>query len=234
MLTPARRRGVEILDDPSVDRHVRERAMADVARSNTLFGGTRAVRRALRGVLATVSGRALLVDVGTGTADIAAAIQRDAVAGGVDLLVAGLDLSEEMARAARHRLGTGAIVGSALRIPLADRSVDILVCSQLLHHFADVDARAVIAELHRVSRGWVVISDLRRSWLAAGGFWLASGLLRFHAVTRADGVVSVLRGFTVRELEALVRDSTGVQPRMFTGMFWRLGAVWSTRTGSAA
>jgi hypothetical protein len=35
-----------------------------------------------------------------------------------------------------------------------------------------------------------------------------------------------LRGFTVPELSSLVRDSTGVSPHMFTGMFWRIGAVW--------
>jgi SAM-dependent methyltransferase len=226
LLTPARRRGVEILDDPSVDRRVRAQAMADVARSNALFGGTRVVRHQVRGLLPRIRGRALLLDVGTGSADIAAALQQDATAAGVDVCVMGLDLSEDLARGARQRLGTGAVVASALHIPLADRSVDVIVCSQLLHHFAEQDARALVAELHRVSRGWVLISDLRRSWLAAGGFWVASALLGFHAVTRSDGVVSVLRGFTVPELAALVRDSTGVTPRIFTGLFWRVGALW--------
>ena len=44
----------------------------------------------------------------------------------------------------------------------------------------------------------VIVSDLRRSWLAACGFWLVSWPLGFHPVTRHDGVVSVLRGFTRR------------------------------------
>jgi len=224
-LTPARRRGVEILDDPGVSREIRNRAMADIARANVLFGGTRAALMALREVLPRLPRRATLLDVGTGLADIPLRARRDADRANVALTPIGLDISESLLRSARHRLA-GAVVGDALRIPLADASVDVVTCSQVLHHFAEDDARRVIAELHRVSRGWVVISDLRRSWLAAGGFWLASGALRFHAATRADGVTSVLRGFTADELSNLVRDSTGVIPQLRHGVFWRLSAVW--------
>jgi hypothetical protein len=72
----------------------------------------------------------------------------------------------------------------------------------------------------------VVIADIRRSWLAAGGFWIASTALRFHPVTRHDGVVSVLRGFTTRELATLIQRAVGVDARIEQGLFWRLSAVW--------
>jgi len=39
MLTPTRRRGVEILDLPDVDPEVVTRSLGDVARCNALFGG---------------------------------------------------------------------------------------------------------------------------------------------------------------------------------------------------
>ena len=74
-LTPARRRGVELLDDPATADEVRERAMADVARSNALFGGSRAVARALRHAL-RADRPMLLLDLGTGTADIPARITK--------------------------------------------------------------------------------------------------------------------------------------------------------------
>jgi SAM-dependent methyltransferase len=224
-VTPSRRRGVEILDDPATPADVRVRAMADLERANWWFGGTRSVRRALRDVLRRLGRDPLLLDVGTGTGDIPVAAARDAGDAQVALFTIGMDIAEDVARLARRRLSS-AFVGSALGIPLADASVDVVTCSQVLHHFPDDDARRLVAQLHRVSRGWVVISDLRRSWLAAGGFWIASTLLRFHAVTRADGVTSVLRGFTARELAALVQDVTGVTPRIRRGVFWRLSATW--------
>jgi SAM-dependent methyltransferase len=224
-LTPSRRRGVEILDDPATPVDVRARSMADVTRSNRLFGGTTSALEALAEVWPALRSHAVLLDVGTGLADIPERARHEAKRAGVTLTAVGTDISEHVVHSARHRLD-GAAVGDALRLPVADASVDIVTCSQLLHHFVDFDARRVIAELDRVSRGWVVMSDLRRSWVAAAGFWLASIALRFHRATRHDGVTSVLRGFTAHELERLVLDVTGTKPRIRSAAFWRLSATW--------
>jgi SAM-dependent methyltransferase len=227
-LTPMRRRGVEILDDPATPGNVRSLAMADITRANAWFGGTTVVARALAAVFPHLSHDATLLDVGTGMADIPVAAQAQAAQHGVTLTPFGMDISEHVLRSARDRLG-GAVVGDALRLPFATDSIDVVTCSQVLHHFVDFDVRRVISELHRVSRGWVVVADLQRSRLAAAGFWIASSALRFHPVTRQDGVTSVMRGFTVRELEMLVLDATGVRPAIRRGAFWRLSAVWSKR-----
>jgi SAM-dependent methyltransferase len=224
-LTPARRRGVEVLDDPRTPADVRRRAMDDIVRSNALFGGTRSALRALRAILPMLPRRAALLDVGTGRGDIPAAASRLASSRGITLDLIGMDLAETVARQARP-LFVGAIAGDATRLPFADGSADVVTCSQLLHHFVEADAVVVLRELHRVSRGWVLVSDLRRSWAAAAGFWLASLVLRFHPVTRRDGVTSVLRGFTADELEALVLAATGARPRVRRDAFWRLSATW--------
>ena len=228
--TPARRRGVELLDDPAIPELVRAGAMRDVARANALFGGARAAVGAARRALEGAGGRILLLDVATGTGDIppriAAAVTRARPSRTV--VTIGLDRSPALLREARARLDA-VLAADALRIPLRDASVDVVVCSQFLHHFPEDDAVSVVKELHRVARHGVVVSDLGRSWLAAGGFWLASTLLRFHPVTRHDGVVSVLRGFTREDLRRIVHRATGVEPLVGPGMFWRLTAVWRKR-----
>jgi SAM-dependent methyltransferase len=227
--TPSRRRGVEILDDPATPDDVRDRAMRDVVRSNRWFGGTRSLLQGFRETLRDLPPEPVLLDVGTGMADLAVAAQVEATRARIPLYTIGMDLSWQLARAAQKRL-RAAVVGSALELPFADRSVDVVICSQVLHHFVEADARRLVAELHRVSRGWVVISDLRRSWLAAGGFWVASTALRFHPVTRRDGVTSVLRGFESGELGSLIRDVTGITPRVRRGAFWRISATWRRPT----
>jgi hypothetical protein len=80
----------------------------------------------------------------------------------------------------------------------------------------------------------VIVGDLRRSWLAAAGFWLASWPLGFHPVTRHDGVVSVLRGFTAPELEALARAAGARAPAVRRRLGWRLVASWRPEPGAAA
>lgn len=216
-VTPARRRGVEVLDDPATPHHVRDAAMRDVARSNRLFGGTTAVIHALDS-LGVLERSAVLLDVGTGTGDIAARLRGD-------VRTIGLDVSESILRVARPHLDA-VVAASVLALPLRDGAAEVVICSQLLHHFDDADAVALVRELDRVSRRWVIVSDLRRSWVAAAGFWLASTALRFHPVTRHDGVISVLRGFTRSDLRRLVRAATGREARVRRRPLWRLTAIW--------
>jgi ubiquinone/menaquinone biosynthesis C-methylase UbiE len=226
-LTPPRRRGIELLDLPATPDDVRRAAMRDVERSNALFGGMRSVVRAVLPLLRGLRPSAILLDVATGTGDVPGEVKRRA---GSALRIFGVDLSLALARRARERVD-GVVVGDAVRLPFADRSVDVVTCSQALHHFFDDDARHLVAELHRVARGHVIVSDIRRSRLAAVGFWIASVALRFHSVTRRDGVTSVFRGFTAEELRDLVRDVTGITPEIRRGVFWRLSATWPAEVG---
>jgi SAM-dependent methyltransferase len=225
-LTPKRRRGAEILDDASTPADMRLRSMRDVERSNRLFGGTRAALDAFEQVMYGISANAVLLDVGTGTADIPELARQRATREGKTLWCVGVDESEVMARAARARLDA-VVVADAAALPFGSVSADVVMCSQLLHHFEADDARRVVGELDRVARHAVIVADLRRSWLAVAGFWLASTLLRFHSVTRHDGTTSVLRGFTSDELRDLVRASAGRVAEIRRGLFWRVTACWT-------
>ncbi|HEY0776864.1 MAG TPA: methyltransferase domain-containing protein [Gemmatirosa sp.] len=227
LLTPARRRGVEIIDDPALDGATTVRSLEDVARSNTLFGGRRAVLAALDDVLADADGtRLTLLDVGTGVGDIPWHARRLAARRGVMLDTYGVELSPALALASRARVG-GSICADAFALPFADGSVDVVTCSQVAHHFAEPELLRLLCELDRVARRRVVVADLRRSYVAAAGFWLAAWPLRFHPVTRHDGVVSVFRGFTPGELGALVTRATGAVAHVRRGLGWRVVSTWT-------
>ena len=230
---PPRRRGVEYLDLPGIEPGLAERSISDVAVANRLFGGTRAVLGELDAVLPELGPRATLLDVGTGMGDIPARARAPARRRGVELRTIGLDTSEELARASR-RHGGWSVCGNALAIPIAQGSVDVVTCSQLLHHFVESDAVRLLRELDRVAGHRVIVSDLRRSYVAAAGFWAASWPLRFHAVTRHDGVVSVMRGFTAAELRGLVAEAVGAEPRTRRRLGWRVTASWSPGGGRRA
>jgi len=230
VLIPARRRGVELIDDPGIDPAVITRSLGDVARSNLLFGGRRAVLRALDGCLPILGREAILLDVGTGLGDIPAAARARAARRGVTLTTVGVDLSVPLAAASRARIGH-AVCADAFQLPLRDASVDVVTCSQVLHHFEATDAARLLAEMARVARVAVIVSDLRRSWLAAGLFWLVSFPLGFHPVTRHDGTLSVLRGFTGNELASLVHEAGG-RATVRRALGWRLTATWRRSEGS--
>jgi len=216
---------VELLDDPAVAPEIMARSMRDVELSNLIFGGLRAALDEVKSALGEVPRCATLLDVGTGTADIPSAARTIAAKRGVTLRTIGFDSSEVLLRGHRGR-NTNVVRGDALRLPFRDRSVDIVMCSQVLHHFREPEAMQLIAEMNRVARARVVISDIRRSWIAAAGLWMASFLLGFHSVSRHDGVVSVMRGFVPEELSALVTSAVGLRADVNRHLGFRVTASW--------
>jgi ubiquinone/menaquinone biosynthesis C-methylase UbiE len=219
-------RGVELLDDPGVSYELMNRSMSDVARANVLFGGRRAAIESLRPVLHEMGDKGSMLDVGTGRGDIPAAAKKVAGKLGFSLWTIGFDLSIPLVKENRNANDVVAL-GDALRLPFKDKSVDVVMASQMLHHFQFADAVGVVRELSRVARRKVIISDLRRSVFAAAGIWAASFPLGFHPVSRHDGVVSVMRGFVPAELIDIVKAATGIEPAVRHRIGFRLTATWT-------
>jgi 2-polyprenyl-3-methyl-5-hydroxy-6-metoxy-1,4-benzoquinol methylase len=226
ILTPPRIRGEEILDRPDVDPRLVTRSLGDVAKANALFGGTSAALKELDSAVAALPRSASLLDVGTGIGDIPREAATRLRGRGVSLTTFGLDSAEELAVASRNNV-FASVCGDALQLPFATKSVDVVLCSQFLHHLLPDDAATMIREMNRVARVRVVISDLRRSWVAAGGLWIASFFLRFHPVSRHDGVVSVMRGFTPSELRAIVARGLGIDVVATTRAGFRVTTSWA-------
>jgi ubiquinone/menaquinone biosynthesis C-methylase UbiE len=169
---------------------------------------------------------ATLLDVGMGMGDIPAQARLAAARHGVRLTTLGIDSVPALAVASRDR-GVDVVCADARAIPLSACSVDVVTCSQVLHHFFDDDIALVLRELDRVARTRVIVSDLRRSRFAAGGIWLASFALGFHPVSRHDGVVSVRRGFRGAELRELIRSAVGCDPCIRARAGFRVTATWA-------
>ncbi|KAB2862802.1 MAG: methyltransferase domain-containing protein [Anaerolineae bacterium] len=118
------------------------------------------------------------------------------------------------------------VCGDALALPFPTGSIDLVACSLLAHHFPADPLRTLLRELDRVARHRVVVVDLRRSWVAAAGIWLASFPLGFHPISRHDGRVSVLRAFTPAELRRHITDATGAHATVTKRAGYRLLATW--------
>jgi len=220
--------GVEALDTPALDSATARATLTDIARANLLFGGRAAVAYGVRQILGSDRRPSTLTiaDVGAGAGDVLLSLESMLARRGVAATGIAIDWHREAAAMAREQ-GQGAVVGDAFGLPLADRSIDVVVASQLLHHFSREAAIRLLRELDRVARMGVVIADLRRARTAAWGIWLAASVLRFHPVSRADGVLSVRRGFSARELADFCRDA-GVSAAVTRRPGYRLLAYWRT------
>jgi ubiquinone/menaquinone biosynthesis C-methylase UbiE len=218
--------GSEALDSPACDPRIVRATLQDIAVSNRLLGGRAAVVHGIETLLQVVDAERelTLVDVGAGIGDVASFLAERFRNCRSRLKPIALDIHGEAARMCAQR-GVHAVVACASRLPLADSSVDIVIASQLLHHFTRAAVPELLAELVRVARQGVVIADLRRARMAELGIWLASFLLRFSPVSRRDGVVSIRRGFTQAELSDLLR-AAGVRAEVRRRPGYRLVAAW--------
>jgi ubiquinone/menaquinone biosynthesis C-methylase UbiE len=208
MLTPKRIYVEELLDaGEGTDEDV-ARNLSDLRRINRLLGGTRVVIDALSSYLgARDTKQVSLLDVGTGSADIPTAVAQWCDSRGIKPFVAALDISERNLRIARTQLGIGTEIklvrADSLSLPFAERSFDFVTASLFLHHFQDEDVVRLLADFSRVARRAVIVNDLVRNLIPYYFARLTGPVLATSFLTRNDGPVSVLRGFTADEMKSL-------------------------------
>ena len=127
--------GTELLDDPAADPATVAESLRNIARANRWFGGAAAVRfgldRSLRGLAPGSS--ISLVDLGTGLGDLPRVAVRWGAARGIRVVPLGLELNRSAARLARAA-GLNTAVGCAGAPPIRDKSVDVVLVSQVAHH----------------------------------------------------------------------------------------------------
>jgi SAM-dependent methyltransferase len=218
--------GQELLDDPAADPQAVAVSLENIARSNRWFGGGAAVCHGLRRVLEGVpqGTRLTLLDIGTGTGDLPLMAVRLALRRGLHLVPVGVERSRVAARLARGA-GLPTAVACAGAVPMRDRSVDLVLVSQLVHHLARPSAITLLRSCDRLARLGVIVADLRRSRLGPPAFWCGARALGFDPVTIADGMTSIRRGYTTGELRALLAAS-GVAARVERRPGLRLVATW--------
>ena len=218
--------GTELLDDPAADPAAVTLSLRNVARANRWFGGAAAVRHGLARLLRDVpSGRPLtLLDLGTGAGDLPRRAVRWARRRGHTLRPLGLELSRPAAALAATA-GVPCVVACAGVPPLRERSVDLVLVSQVAHHFTRDAAVHLFRTCDTLARVGVVVADLRRGRLAPLAFRVGATALRFDPITLADGITSIRRGYTAGELRALLA-AAGVRARVSRRPGYRLVATW--------
>jgi len=225
VITPV---GHELLDDPEAKAPAVVETLRNIARSNRWFGGAWAVSHGLRRLLAAVPRGATLslLDLGTGVGDLPLRAARWAAGGGrgIRLVPVGIERNRVAAGLARAG-GLPCAVACAGTPPIRDKSVDLVLLSQVVHHLDRASAIRLLRTSDRLARLGVLVADLRRGRLALAAFWCGARALGFDRHTRADGITSLHRGYTAGELRDLLA-AAGVRARVERRPGFRLVATW--------
>jgi 2-polyprenyl-3-methyl-5-hydroxy-6-metoxy-1,4-benzoquinol methylase len=221
----------ELLDAPVADERLLARNLRDICRINRFLGWTSlAVEQVGQVVTRQRLERFSLLDVATGSADIPVAIARWAERKGFQASITATDLSEQVLSSARANCTTVPNIQlerqDALALSYGEQSFDLVLCCMALHHFSPDDAPRLLAELARVARCAVIISDLSRSLPAYVGAWLLTHTFMPNKLTRHDAPASVRRAYTPSEVYALARRAALAGAAVRTVFPFRQVLVW--------
>ncbi len=221
MVTP------ELLDTDSAPPADVQRTLSDLRRINRWFGGIGTTCRMLEKVIARAhfsrDRELTLLDVGAGSGDVSLqAVHR--VQRLARIRVTLLD------RMPAHlpRNGVGVVAGHALALPFCDASFDLVACSLLVHHLEPPEVVRFVNEALRVTRVAVLLNDLRRQPLHLALMY--AGYPIFSHLTLHDGIASIRRAYTQKELMSILRDTDAGSVETENHYLYRMGVMIWKRT----
>ena len=112
----------------------------------------------------------------------------------------------------------------AMLPPFRAGSFDFVLASLFLHHFATAQAAELIASYSRIARVAVIINDLRRHWIPYYSIKVLNSIFHASRLVRNDSALSILRGFTKRDIKEIARLS-GQPLDLFRHFPFRFAAI---------
>lgn len=195
---------IELLDDPSLPPEVVAHAYRDLARTHRWLGNTSAILKRLRA--APVHS---VLDIGCGQGALIEEIRRS-----LGIKATGFDL-----RPVPDGSTIPILMGDAVNDPLPRADAAIAVC--LIHHLSEADVARLIRNVARSCQRFIIL-DLVRHWLPLSLFRIFLSPF-LSPINVADGITSVRRAFTPRELSSIVHaavEGTGARVRHTVAPFY--------------
>ena len=222
----------ELMDLPGNPKELLEEDLRNLRIINRYLGGYRGIMIGLKRLVEKQSlAEFSLLDVGTGSGDIPAAIARWGRRRGVGVKIVGLEPEPTTVMVgALHtkKLPEISIVrGDAAAPPFRSSAFDFVLASQLLHHFPEEQIVALLRIWSHIARKAVIVSDLIRHPVAYCGIRVITRLFTRNIMTLTDGPLSVRRAFTLAEWGELFRRADIGRVQIFSVFPFRVAALIS-------
>jgi SAM-dependent methyltransferase len=196
---------LEMMDRPQPVSPELERDLEHIRQLNCWFGSYRLVLSFIRRWIKP-GARIRIVDLATGSGDIprliidyarniGALVEIDAV----DRQPATLQIAEELSGEYPEIFYREANI-----LEWDDaQAYDLALCTLTLHHFSNEDAVKLLRRCHKLSKRFVLVSDLRRGFLLRAGVYMLTALIFREPMTRFDARLSAQRAFSFVEMREL-------------------------------
>lgn len=196
----------EIMDDFAMEGEILRDALDKIAKINQLLGGNQLTLQGVKELIHSLptQNEILIVDLGCGNGDMLRALEKYGRKNNLNFRLIGIDANQFTVNHAR-KLSENFPNISFQCEDIFDKSFhelkyDISLCTLTLHHFKKEEIEKLLRVLYENSSIGIVINDLHRSVLAYRLFQGLCFIFRLNAMSRKDGLVSIMRGFKKEEL----------------------------------
>ncbi|KTC93195.1 methyltransferase domain-containing protein [Legionella cincinnatiensis] len=129
----------------------------------------------------------------------------------------GLDVSKEAIQLAQDELQNCQQLNRTIsiefqlqhqpKLELTPNSVDIILINLVCHHLDDEELVHFLLKANNTARHAVIINDLQRNFFAYWFYKIISPLLFNNRLITHDGLISIQKGFTRKELKTLLKQA---------------------------
>jgi len=197
----------EIMDDFAMEGEELRNALDKIAKINQLLGGNQLTLQGVQSLLKAIpkATEITIVDVGCGNGDMLRTLAKYGKQKGYHFKLIGIDANsftishaEQLSKEYDNlSYRCEDIFGEWFQ----SLKYDIVLCTLTLHHFKDEEIVTLMQLFYKNASIGIVINDLHRNSIAYRLFQGLCFVFRLNAMSREDGLTSILRGFKKDELE---------------------------------
>lgn len=226
--TSKRSEAPEIMDDFNLKGEILRDALDKIASINRLLGGNKVTLQGLKHLLksnastyssvknANAGNNAFdkreitILDVGCGNGDMLRTLADYASKNHLTFTLIGMDANEFTIKHAEHLSvnypNISYICADIFEEIKQAKLYDVILCTLTLHHFKNEEIITLMNAFNAQTKLGMVVNDLHRSKVAYFLFTMLCFIFRLNKMSKDDGLVSILRGFKKKELQAYAQQ----------------------------
>ena len=196
----------EIMDDFAMEGEILRDALDKIAKINQLLGGNQLTLCGVQDLIQKIPNKneITIVDVGCGNGDMLRKLSDYGLQHNLTFRLIGIDANNFTINLAQNLSENYPNISykcvDVFDEAFAELKYDIVLCTLTLHHFKEDEILRLMTVFNANSKIGIVVNDLHRSALAYRLFQLLCFVFRLNAMSREDGLVSILRGFKKKDL----------------------------------
>lgn len=197
----------EIMDDFAMEGEELRDALDKIAKINQLLGGNQLTLQGIQSLLKPISKEkeVTIVDIGCGGGDMLRKLAEFGKQNGYHFRLIGIDANaytiSHAEQLSKEYTNISYRCEDIFDCNFKELHYDIVLCTLTLHHFKDEEILRLMQLFYENASIGIVINDLHRSAIAYRLFQALCFVFRLNAMSREDGLTSILRGFKKEELE---------------------------------